>query len=149
VALYVGTHAVVAPMYALPITLVLVGKDHVIDLDRDADGALILIADIKDKDGKMIVRLDKDEFRVNPNNYFSMKRKDDSTLIVFDQTGAEALNARYLNKRSFSLNAHFYSSGKLVDLSRGSPWPNVTIENMCLDLSIIRKGDKFAVFGEP
>ncbi|HEV2521920.1 MAG TPA: hypothetical protein VGT24_06015 [Candidatus Acidoferrales bacterium] len=116
VALYIGTDAVIASSF--PITIVRVADEPLLRLDRNADGSLALVADIRSSDNKIIARLDRTGFTVNPNNYLSMKRVDRSSLVLVDQYGHEALNVRYMNRRNLNMTARLYSNGRLVDLGK-------------------------------
>lgn len=154
VALYVGNFSTMAPENSLPIGLVWIMKksgepEHVLDLDRDSDGALVLIADVKDSNGNLIVRLDKNEFRVNPNNYFDYKRPDRSTLIVSDQKGNVVINARYMNDRSLRVTGLFHSLGKTIDLSKGMTPGNLSLEGICLASPSGMQGGHTTVYGMP
>lgn len=98
-----------------PQTVIRIGDDPVISIDRTPDGAVSLSVDVRDRSRKIIVRIHNNVFEINQNNYLSMKRKDRSSLVVNDQYGTEVLSARFLNSRSFRLSAKLYSSGKLLD----------------------------------
>jgi hypothetical protein len=114
VALYVGTNAVQTNLF--PLTIIRISKVPAVVLDRNSDGSMALTMDVRSDDGKLIARLDRGTFTVNPNNYFSMKRKDRSSLLVVDQNGEEALNARYANPHFFLLSAQLHSGGRRVNL---------------------------------
>lgn len=158
-SLNVGGFAAQIPREGLPLTLVgLVRKPDtmlpVISLDALTDGSLVVIADIRDKDDKIIVRMDKNGFAINPNNYFSIKRPDKSTVIVLDQYGTEALRAHYSNPHSFRITGKFYSSGKLFDVSSAMTINNSTtttsFSGLCMDLPIeIKNAKGFAVYAMP
>jgi hypothetical protein len=107
------------PLSKLPMTIISVGRKSVISLDRGQDGSLVVIADVKDSFGNLVVRLGRDEFRVNPNNYFSVSRphRSRSELIVVDQKGKTVLHARYNNEHTFSLTASLWAYGTLITIS--------------------------------
>ncbi|MGC2098710.1 MAG: hypothetical protein WA646_19400 [Candidatus Sulfotelmatobacter sp.] len=73
-----------------------------LSLDRQGD-SLVVNLDIKSADGKIIARLNQDGFSINRSNYFEMK-KDKSSLVVFDEYGAQVLRVRYLNPRAISID---------------------------------------------
>jgi hypothetical protein len=75
----------------------------VIRLDRSSDGAISILMDVKDRDGKVIVRLDENGFTVNPNRILTMKRPDASTLTIIDEEGRRVLDAHYVNRSVLTL----------------------------------------------
>ena len=81
-------------------------------LDRDPKNRGINVTmDVFGADEKIVVGIEKNEFTVNPNNYYRMKRPDKSTLVVLDQYKKEVLNIRYLNRRAIKLSALLYYPG--------------------------------------
>ncbi len=98
-----------------PQTIFAVRNVPVISIDRTSSGEVTLSLDIRSADGKLIVRIRNNRFQINKNNYFSMKRPDRSTLVVYDQNGAEVLNARFPNPHAFRLSAKIHSSGAFLD----------------------------------
>lgn len=153
-ALYVGSFVVVVPSDALPVGLVWIIRksgeaEHVLDLDRDSDGTLVLVADLKDRNDNLVIRLDKTGFRVNPNNYFDYKHPDRSTLVVFDQKGKAVINARLLNDRSFRVTGLFHSLGKTIDLSKGMTPGNISLANICMVWPPELKGRPYVVYAMP
>ncbi|PYV15688.1 MAG: hypothetical protein DMG21_14285 [Acidobacteria bacterium] len=86
------------------------GKD-VIALDKKRDGSIALTIDVWSSDGKIVARIEKNEFVVNQNNILRMNRPDLSSLIVEDQMGKQVLNARYLNPRAFKIETLLYLPG--------------------------------------
>ena len=109
-----------------PLTVIRVAGKPTIVLDRDLAGQIVLSVDVRSTDGKIIARLNRNEFTVNQNNYLFMKRYDPSSLSVTDQDGNEALYARYLNRKAFVLRGRFWSDGRLIDIAK---IPN---SDMCL-----------------
>jgi hypothetical protein len=75
----------------------------VVSMDRKADGAIVLLVDIKSQDGRIIARLNSDGFVINRNNYLSM-RKDKSSLEIEDEYGNEVLHVHYLNRQAISFD---------------------------------------------
>jgi hypothetical protein len=80
-----------------PHTIMHVGKyGDVLSFDRSMNGTLTINLDIRDNDGKLIVRLDESGFAVNRNNFLEMKH-DPSHLKVIDEYGDTVLEVVYLN----------------------------------------------------
>jgi hypothetical protein len=100
-----------AMVYSLPHTAMVIGGTSwlvggdtaAISLERAKSGSIAVDLDIKDAQGRIIVRMGKDGFQVNQHLILGMKRPDRSTLIVSDEYGNEVLNARYINRRVFRL----------------------------------------------
>ncbi|HEY0375986.1 MAG TPA: hypothetical protein VGC87_03430 [Pyrinomonadaceae bacterium] len=87
-----------------------VGKD-LISLSRTPDG-LNVSAQVFSEDGRIIAEIEDNEFHVNPNNYFKVKRPDESTLIVYDQQNNPVLNVRYLNPSAIKILGVFHSPNR-------------------------------------
>lgn len=136
VNLHLGSMEVQEPKSKLPVAMVTVAGKPVISLDHGADGSLVLIADVKDSSGRLIVRFGKDEFRVNPNNYFAMNHPHDSKseLTVIDQDGNVVLDGRYDNPHAFSLTGRLYAYGTLITLSNkeGIEGGRFGVANICV-----------------
>ncbi|MBU6481161.1 MAG: hypothetical protein KGS09_11525, partial [Nitrospirae bacterium] len=74
-------------------------------MDKHQDGSLAMSVELRSNDGKIIVRVERGEFTINPNNYFKKYRKDRSSLEVIDQNGKSILNLRFFNPRAMWINA--------------------------------------------
>jgi hypothetical protein len=81
----------------------------VMSLDRSPNGALSVLLDVRSRDGKIIVRLNRDGFVVNRNNYLEMKR-DRSHLLVIDEYGSEVLRVQYRNPKVISVSGGILGS---------------------------------------
>jgi hypothetical protein len=113
VAVFMGQKAFKTAQF--PQTIVRIGDDPVISIDRTPSGAISLSLDVRGNDRKIIARIHNNVFEINQGNYLSMKRRDRSSLVVNDQYGTEVLNVRFLNPRAFRLAAKLHSSGKSLD----------------------------------
>lgn len=116
ITMYLGARAVRTAHF--PLTVVRVRNSSVLVVNRTGEGNLGISLEIKSVDGKIVAKVDDNEFVINQNNYFDMKRPDRSSLTVLDQYGAEVLNARYMNVRAFSLSAKFQSEGVTVEVQK-------------------------------
>jgi len=126
VLLVIGENAVVVDTFPHSVVSVR-GKDY-LSIDRDADGIISLSLDIKGPDGRLIVRMNREGFAVNANNYLQMKRPDKSTLQVTDQYGDLVVDAKYSNRQSFILNG----SVRLDPRSEPVPFGIPGIRHSCL-----------------
>ena len=79
----------------LPVVAIAIRCETVLGIDRDASGRIGISLTVRDKDGRVIVDIDRGRFEVNKNNYFRIDRQGSrSTLSVTDQFKTEVL---YLN----------------------------------------------------
>ena len=129
VILYLGSNCVIASTF--PIVISEHSNRPVLTLNREPDGELWIALDVIDESGKIVVRLDRDGFVVNKNNYLTMKRNDRSSLSVQDQRGVTVLNSRYINPLAFSLEAALrYPDGSLINISM-----EPRVQDICFDIS--------------
>ncbi|MGA2629531.1 MAG: hypothetical protein ABSG54_04885 [Terriglobia bacterium] len=101
--LFMGDSEVIAQTF--PHTLLRVNGKDVIVLHKKEDGSVALSMDVLSADGKVIARIEKNEFTVNVNNVLRWRRTDLSTLWVEDQNGNQVLKARYLNQKAIKVEA--------------------------------------------
>jgi hypothetical protein len=130
-AVYIGSLAVLAKEF--PVSIITIHRKPALILDRLDDGSLAISLDVRSEDGRLIVRIDKNRFIVNQNNFLSMSRRNRSTLIVTDQRGAEVLNVRFTNPHTLWIDAQLLSEGIIVSL-HGLP-----ISGACLTHAIGHK----------
>ena len=97
------------------VILRIAGKD-LLAMKRSKAG-LLINAKIFSQDGRIIADIEDNEFSVNPNNYFKIKRPDTSSLVVYDQNDNEALNVRYGSKSMLRVLGRFYSPRGLVQIT--------------------------------
>ena len=99
-------------------------------VDRDQDGIILLLLEVRSSDNRLIVKMDKTGFVVNQNNVLSMKpRTDRSTLIVVDQEGNTVINIRYANRSALIINGRFSIPGKGTYRLQ-LPVPNICVHNL-------------------
>jgi hypothetical protein len=82
----------------------------VLTIEKNERGNISLTLDIRSRDRKIVARIVKNEFEVNPNNALNRTRPDRSTLIVRDQEGVEVVNLRYLNPHAIRFSGLLYLS---------------------------------------
>jgi hypothetical protein len=103
VLILLGDNAVFTDTF--PHTVVESGKQKVLVVDKDpSSGAIVLLMEVRSPDNRIVVRMDREGFTVNPNNYLKIKRPNRASLIVTDPEGREVLNALYVNPSTFVLN---------------------------------------------
>jgi hypothetical protein len=121
-----------------PSTLLSVNGKNRITMNRDDLQNISISAQVFSGDGKVVTGIVNNIFRINRNNVFTKDRPDESTLVVTDQNGDEALYMRYLNKREIELRAKLYypDAGPIDILDR--------VQNLC----IVKEGSNAgAIFG--
>jgi hypothetical protein len=103
-----------------PVTLLAIGCDKVISLDRDVNGRIALTLTVLDREGKVVVDLERGHFDVNKNNYFKIDRKGSrSTLAVVDQYKQEVLYLHFANKNVLLARALLHYRGTPIRLDEG------------------------------
>jgi hypothetical protein len=96
-----------------PRTLVEVADVPRIRLDKIGERVAVSM-DIFDSDPnpKIIATVEKNQFTVNPNNYFKVDlSRDHSRLVITDQHNVKALSLDYLNKGALRIDAVLYFPG--------------------------------------
>lgn len=93
-----------------PRTVLMFKHQRNLILERDKKGRVTITADIFGADGRIVASIDKNRFKVNPNNYFDLE-SDHSTLRVIDQQKREVLFVRYLNSHAIKVRALLYFPG--------------------------------------
>jgi hypothetical protein len=112
-ALFLGDNTILT--YRFPYRVMSAqSKGPIITLDRRADGSIAVIMDIRDPLGKIVARLDKNGYVIGSR--LSIEKPDRSTLIVVDEYGEKALEIRYINPSSISLDGYISVGGKTFRL---------------------------------
>jgi hypothetical protein len=118
-----------------PVTVLEMAGDEMITVDRNKETNELFIAVLRiyNSENKIIARIDKDGFWVNPG--VRKKWPDKSTLIVFDEQDKEVANIKYLNDRTLMVQGYFRhprSPVVQIDASRiFYPAKNQSITNSC------------------
>ena len=89
---------------SLPFSVLQIGQDKFFIVSRLPDGRMVISARIVDKDGKVIVTIDENGFRVNQNNIFYKERRDESTIIVYDQFNKMVLYVRFNSPKHMTIS---------------------------------------------
>lgn len=78
-----------------PAIVYLLNHEKVITLDRNQDGSLALSLILRSPDKRVVVSIDRGNFVINRNNFFTVNRRDRSSLEVVDQNGNSVLNLKF------------------------------------------------------
>lgn len=79
-----------------------------ISVTTGAEGAIAISARVISPANKVVAQITENEFYVNPDNFFRMRRDDWHTLEVVDQVGNQVLYVRYLNPTTIKVLGSFY-----------------------------------------
>jgi hypothetical protein len=85
-----------------PQTIIKIHDTPMLTMDEIA-GQVAISGKFYSADGRIVAQLDNNEFSINPNNYFRKKRPDKHSLIIWDQTGTEVLNVRFVNPNTIKV----------------------------------------------
>jgi hypothetical protein len=111
-----------------PLTVIAVNGKPAVVIDRNPDDTINLSLELRSRDDKVILRLNKNQFVVAPGNYLSRTRPDKSTLVVEDPYGKRVI-IRYMNKHIFSLSGGLTFGNRTIDLNK-----DIRISQMCFDV---------------
>jgi len=106
------------PVRVFPYTVLQVRGRRAIVLDRSPNGVMTAVLDLRDAQGRIIVRLNNQGYTINRNAILGVRTPDRSTLLVDDEFGNEILNLRVLNTRAVSIRGTLIEG--LVPNIRGS-----------------------------
>jgi hypothetical protein len=104
-------------------------------------GTVAISAKIRSLDHRIIAEIVDNEFFLNPNNYFRKERPSKSELVVYDQTGAEALRMHYLNPKAIKLKAKFGTPRGLVQFGEKGVKYDTDEDHIELNDSVFGQGN--------
>ena len=136
IAIYIGS-SVGYTTAIHPYGVLKLDDEVVLSIEKSDDG-LLLNATVRSPDKRVVATIEKNKFRVNPNNYFYIKRPDKHTLIVRDQQNRECLNVRFLNPTAVKVLGVFeFATGNLpaivINEAEVLSIENSIIRNACID----------------
>ena len=128
VVLLVGNSGDATWVNRFPATAIAYNWNPVLTLDRNKAGDIEVSVKVFDRYGNLIASIDKNEFNVANHALWTHKpRPDKSTLVVFDESGEEALYVRNLNNKSIIIRGSMYLGGQKTAID----WSNRT-RNVCM-----------------
>jgi len=98
-----GASAVRADRF--PVSIINVGGEDRLVLDRVDDGSIAISLDILEEDGDVSIRITQGKFSIRPNNLHAHNRKDRNSLEITDPSGTQILTMRYVNKHVLVVDA--------------------------------------------
>ena len=105
IALFFGNS--VAYTSTFPHTIIEVGDQPVLIIDKQGENITISAKFFSD-DGRIVAELKRNQFFINPNNYFRIEKPNDHILIVYDQQNNQILNVHFLNSSVIKMLGRFY-----------------------------------------
>jgi hypothetical protein len=116
--LFFGPQTIIADAQSL--SIIKVHDRELIGIERDANDKVVLNADIRNSDGKVVALVSRNVFHVNRNNIIDSlfsRSRDRSTITLTDEFG-NRLKIRYLNKHSMEFSGRlFYSPQEYIDIT--------------------------------
>jgi len=88
-----------------------VAGEDLLAIEQSNSGEVLKSAILRSSDERLVARIENNQFRINPNNYFALTRPDRHTLTVVDQEGNRSFHVRYLNPQAISFIGTFRSPG--------------------------------------
>lgn len=80
-----------------PSTVIEIGNERMLVMER-IGGRIAISAKLFSSDGRIVAQLERNQFYINPNNFFRKEISSDGhSLVVFDQVGVEVLNVKFVN----------------------------------------------------
>jgi hypothetical protein len=90
-----GTNAAIITK---PITTVIAINQEPILVMEKTDGHLYINVKFFSRDGRIVAELSRNQFFINPNNYFRKQfSQDGHSLVIYDQNDLKVLDVRFLN----------------------------------------------------
>jgi hypothetical protein len=87
---------------------------------RREGGGYFIDASVFSDDGRIVAQVERNRFVVNPNNYFRISRRDQSTLAVYDQKADPVLTVAYRRDGMVLVGGIFRYNGESVRITRSS-----------------------------
>jgi hypothetical protein len=106
-------------------------------IDYDDQGVYVS-ANLARADGRTVAVLRHNQFEVNTNNYYKLKRPNRHELTVIDMSGTTVLHAEFLNEQVFRIQGHFVQPGygtltlKANDFALSNPGWGFFMRHGCL-----------------
>lgn len=102
-----------------PHTVLRIKGQDVLIMDSE-DGKIAISAMVFSSDGRIVAEITRNEFHINPNNYFRKERPRPQTLRVFDQQNRKVLDVDFLNPRAIRFSGVFSHPDSPIVISDGA-----------------------------
>ena len=114
IVVVIGTVGFVATEF--PHYVLTVDRVPVIKLEEVKPGVIAPVMDVRDKDGRIVARLEKNGYVIG--NHLAVQRPHPSTLIVLDEYGDEAINIQFANEHVIKISGHVDYRGHDIELEK-------------------------------
>jgi hypothetical protein len=111
-----------------PHTVLIYNRQKAVWLDKRQDGSIALFVDIRDPDGRIAIRIDKDGFFVHPGANLFARRPDKNSLVIQNEFGGDVLSVRYANSQAFVVTGSLASLGPKIGCINGD-MTGIVIDN--------------------
>lgn len=98
-------------------TIIRIGDDRMLIMEK-IEGRIAISARLFSQDGRIVAELKRNQFFINPSNYFRKEISSDGhSLAVYDQNDFEVLNVRFLNPTTISFLGLIRHPSRNVEIS--------------------------------
>jgi hypothetical protein len=130
-----GNCATVLAGAAPAITVLKLRQDSLLTIEREAGGAYVSALILRE-DGRVVARLTRNKFEVNPNNYFDEPLHPDRHELRITRHGELVFRVRFANERAFLIEGSFFIPGHGTLAAKASGLfmaddPNPFLSNVC------------------
>jgi hypothetical protein len=137
-----GGNAILKPPHVRHLTAISVKGKPYVWIDYDDQGVYVS-ADIVREDGRGVATLRRNQFAINTNNYYELRRPNRHELVVIDKSSTVVLHAEFLNEQAFRIQGRFaqpgYGTLLIIHADRFSWLPSKTnaniIEGNCMTIT--------------
>jgi hypothetical protein len=112
----------------LPITPIKVRGKKLLVLDKDFKGDVNVTFDLKDRNGNLLARADRNVITIPPQHAFLVPRHDLYSLGIWDERGNPVLNIDYADKNTIKITGEFDAEEHHISITDqglwldGQPW---------------------------
>jgi hypothetical protein len=97
-------------------TIIQIDAERTLALSHE-NGRMALSMIVRSDDGRVVVEVEKGEFRINQNNYFKMTHPNGHELTVYDQKDNPVLEVKYPNPSALVVNADLRTKGHHIEIT--------------------------------
>jgi len=99
------------------VTALSIDGQDIIVLSEEPEG-FFLSAILYREDRRVVARIVRNKFEINPNNFFRIGRPDRHELNIFDKDNRRILHVRFLNETAFIIEGSFYGPKRNIKITQ-------------------------------